>query len=99
MIIVSQDKSIIVNFNSVEAIEIGNPKENQFKGTIYARLMSDYFYKIGEYKTEERAKEVLQEIVKAYQVTKALKICENRLSAEDILEAIKGNFVFEMPLE
>lgn len=70
MIIVSQDKSVIVNFNNVEAIEIGNVEENQCKGTIYARLVSDYFYKIGEYKTEERAKEVLQEIIKtmiAYQ--------------------------------
>ena len=66
MIIVSQDKSVIVNFNNVEAIEIGNIEENQCKGTIYARLVSDYFYKIGEYKTEERAKQVLQEIIELY---------------------------------
>lgn len=66
MIIVSQDKSVIVNFNNVEAIEIGNVEENQCKGTIYARLASGYFYKTGEYKTEERAKEVLQEIIQAY---------------------------------
>lgn len=66
MIIVSQDKSVIVNFNNIEAIEIGNVEENQCKGIIYARLVSDYFYKIGEYKTEERAKEVLQEIINKY---------------------------------
>lgn len=63
MIIIGQDKSIVVNLNNVDAIEIGNFKENQYKGTIYARLSSDYFYKIGEYKTEERAKEVLREII------------------------------------
>lgn len=62
MITVSQDKSVVVNFNNVEAIEIGNVEENQHKGTIYVRLLSDYFYKIGEYSTEERAKEVLAEI-------------------------------------
>ena len=67
MIIVSQDKSVIVNFNNVEAIEIGNVEENQYKGTIYARLVSDYFYKIGEYKTEERAKEVLRKILEKYE--------------------------------
>lgn len=66
MIIISQDKTIIINFNNAEAIEIGNVEENQGKGIIYVRLKSDYFYEIGEYRTEERAKEVLQEIIEVY---------------------------------
>lgn len=97
MIIVSQDKSVIVNFNNVEAIEIGNVEENQGKGTIYARLMSDYFYKIGEYKTEERAKEVLQEIIKEYRLTEITKATINRVSDDVGALAIKNVFVYETP--
>lgn len=74
MIIVSQDKSVIVNFNNVEAIEIGNVEENQCKGIIYARLVSAYFYKIGEYKTEERALEVLNEIQQVFTTNKAMEL-------------------------
>lgn len=89
MIIVSQDESIIVNFNNVEAIEIGNVEENQCKGTIYARLMSDYFYKIGEYKTEKRAEEILTEITKEYQG------CNHESPYRGFVE----NRVYKMPLE
>ena len=97
MIIVSQDKSVIVNFNNAEAIEIGNVEENQCKGTIYARLVSDYFYKIGEYKTEERAKEVLQEIIKEYRLTEITKATINRVSDDVGALVIKEVFVYEMP--
>lgn len=100
MIIVNQDKSVIVNFNNVEAIEIGNIEENQCKGTIYARLVSDYFYKIGEYKTEERAKEVLQEIQNAIIGNKLIKIYSN---LGDIKKANRMGCVltpvYDMPLE
>ena len=74
MIIVSQDKDIIVNFDNVESIEVGNIEENQNKGVIYARLKSDYFYKIGEYTTEERAKEVLAEIITRYKNWENMKL-------------------------
>lgn len=66
MIIVSQDKTVTINSDYIESIEIGNIEENQSKGVIYARLKSDYFYKIAEYKTEERAKEVLEQILIKY---------------------------------
>lgn len=65
MIIIGQDKGIAVNFNNIDAIEIGNTR-NQYRETIYARLSSDYFYKIGEYKTEERAEEILRDIAHWY---------------------------------
>ena len=98
MIIVSQDKSFILNFNNIEAIEIGNPKENEFEGTIYARLMSNYFYKIGEYKRKERAKEVLALIYKIYSDQTLIKHInseyQNKLIAGD-----KNQYfdVYEMP--
>ena len=99
MIIVSQDKSVIVNFNNVEAIEIGNAEENYGKGIIFVRLKSDYFYRIGGYKTEERAKEVLQEIIKEYKGTEAFKACANRISDKVGTIAIEEGFAYEMPLE
>ena len=99
MLIVSQDRSFIVNFNNVEAIEIGNIEENQDTGTIYAKLVSDYFYKLGEYKIEERAKEVLQEIIKKHKGTEALKIAINRVSDNVGAFGIENTFVYEMPEE
>ena len=66
MIIVSQDKEVIVNFDNVENIWINNPLENnEGKFEIRAETYSNNML-IGEYKTEERAKEVLQEISNWY---------------------------------
>lgn len=98
MLIVSKDESVIVNFNNLEAIEIGNVEENQGKGIIYARLASDYFYEIGEYKTEERAKEVLREIMIA---TSIKQIDKKRVTKDEFdmyMKAIQFN-IYEMPKE
>lgn len=67
MIIVSQDKSKIINFENLEVIGIGNSLENDDGNfQILIETTSDNEMTIGEYKTEERAKEVLQEIIKGY---------------------------------
>ena len=70
MIIVSQDKKIIVNFNQLQEIEINTP------GTWNQKFYTIDTYPLGEgsknhirlakYKTEERAKEVLEEITQYY---------------------------------
>lgn len=76
MLIVNQDKEMIVNFDNVEYIWISNPDINDddfFK--IVAQAQSGNMI-IGRYKTEERAKEVLQEIVKEYENVKAIFDCE-----------------------
>ena len=67
MTIVSQDKELILNFKNIEAIGIGNPLEDDdgmFK--VLASTTSDNEYTLGRYATEERAKEVLQEIISKY---------------------------------
>ena len=67
MIIVNQDKELILNFENIEAIGMGNPLEDDdgmFK--VLASTTSDNEYTLGRYATEERAKEVLQEIIKVY---------------------------------
>lgn len=67
MIIVNQAKDMIVNFNNVESIDIAGDLD----GT--GKLPHEIYYetnskreKLGTYSTEERAKEVLKEIVKEY---------------------------------
>ena len=56
MLIVSQDKKEIVNFDSGFCLNILTGATKQ--------VINIDGHKIGEYKTEERAKEILEEIVK-----------------------------------
>ena len=84
MIIVSQDKEEIVNFDKVESIWIDSDEEGRF--TIEAT--ADTNSTLGYYKTKERAKEVLQEIIEIYR--------------EEIIHGSSGYFsstktVYDMP--
>lgn len=65
MIIVSQDKTKIVNFDNLIQIYITQDEEETANFIRYESVDSLYD-DLGEYKTEERAKEVLQEIIEAY---------------------------------
>ncbi len=62
MIIVSQDKETIINFESITRISIIPPVEERYKYSIAINGCLD----LGYYKTKERAKEVLQEIEETY---------------------------------
>ena len=62
MIIVSQDKMEIVNFQNIENIWISADEEGRF--TIEAT--ADTNTTLGYYSTEKRAKEVLQNIAMNY---------------------------------
>jgi len=62
VIIVSQDKETIVNFDNIAHIFIEKGSET----TIGYGKMSGCTETLGHYETEERAKEVLQEIVAKY---------------------------------
>ena len=67
MLIVSQDKDTITNFNNVDILGIGDPvDDNKNKFKMIVNTESDS-YVIAKYETEERAKEVLQEIIKKCQ--------------------------------
>lgn len=98
MIIVSQDKELILNFENIEAIGIGNPLEDDdgmFK--VLASTTSDNEYTLGKYKTEERAKKVLQEIVKQY---KNLITSYQKGRSDYPIETLMFNRnVYEMPVE
>lgn len=63
MIIVSQDKNTLVNFNNVDNIDIVADLTRAVSYSICYET-STKREELGEYETEERAREVLQEIIK-----------------------------------
>lgn len=87
MIIVSQRKDELVTFDRIESIWIEADEEGRF--TIEAT--ADTNSTLGTYSTEERAKEVLQEIVSKYKVT-----LYNPKTNETVVNVPK---VYEMPTE
>lgn len=73
MIIVSQDKKMLINFNSIVSVYVikncvsKDYVSEEDKGyNIDFATNEEINFVLATYKTEERAKEVLQEIIKAY---------------------------------
>lgn len=95
MIIISQDKTMILNFKNIEAIGIGNPledKDGKFK--ILCNTTSDNQYTMAEYETEERAKEILEDLIRLYR--KNFQVIGERGGVTDFIHPPK---VYEMPKE
>ena len=91
MIIVSQDKVANINYNNIEAIYMLKKDDK-----IEINVRGNYDYTIGKYKTEERAKEVLQEIIKTYVLTEQYKVEDERTRIKLMME---GVLLYEMPKE
>ena len=96
MIIVSQDKMEIFNFEEIFRLYVDNWSNEEFATEpncfcLKAEKSSDNMICafLGEYKTEERAKEVLQEIVSKYKAT-----LYNSKTNETVVNIPK---VYEMP--
>lgn len=90
MIIISQDKTLIMNFSNVYFIA------TEIEGTIItARINDKTTIILGKYATEERAKEVLQEIVEAYVDSKKSKEAQKIFG----YSVIPSNTYYEMPKE
>lgn len=87
MIIVSQNKRNIYNFDNVKSIDIVNNE-------IYISddILSDMGTCIANYETEERAKEVLQEIIKSYRHYRTAE-------CDGYTNVLEETAVFEMPKE
>ena len=96
MIIVAQSKKTIINFNEIQLVEI-NPPEAWKQGVysidtyINTENAQEFHIRLGKYNTEERAKEVLQEIVSKYKTT-----LYNLKTNETVVNVPK---VYEMPTE
>lgn len=66
MIIVSQEKDAILNFDNVIGIRTAIDIESYKETRIAIDTIEGERYYIARYSTEERAKEVLQEIIERY---------------------------------
>lgn len=73
MLIVSQDKDEIVNFNNIINIQMTDCDGDYVISAIALVGVDDFYRELGYYKTEERAKEVLQEIITRYKNWENLK--------------------------
>ena len=99
MIIVSQDKRSIYNFNNVKSIDI-------VRNEIYITddILADSGACIAKYTTEERAKEVLQEVIKRKALFELFKTAPKggREQTEMLEKFAQNNIIFdtyEMPKE
>ncbi len=101
MLIISQDKMEVYNFDEIFRLYVDNWSNEEFATEpncfcIKAEKSSDNMICafLGEYKTEERAKEVLQEIVKTYVLTEQYKVEDERTRIKLMMEGI---LLYEMP--
>lgn len=95
MIILNQNRDTIINFDNVNKIGL------QCNGTI---VMFNNSYDpqndcsdiLGRYESKERAKEVLEEIIKTYVLTEQYKVEDERTRINLMMEGI---LLYEMPVE
>lgn len=93
MIIVSQDKTKIINFDNMTRVYI-TFDEGDDDVCIRIETVDSLYEDLGYYKTEGRAKEVLQEIVKTYVLTEQYKVEDERTRIKLMMEGI---LLYEMP--
>ena len=96
MIIVSQNRKTIVNFNNICNIDVNSWGTGE-KFTIDCNDVSNFEILLGEYETEERAKEVLEALYNWFSVVDKFGSRTIRYD-EAIAQALTGQLrVFEMP--
>lgn len=82
MIIVSQNKDVIVNTNTIACIQTSKENIGNIEVILFNKVDIHNGLTIGEYKTEERAEEVFKELMERYRSWENLKygqpkgICE-----------------------
>lgn len=91
MIVISQDKKRIYNFDNIKLIEVLN--NDIF---IIDDILADEGPFLGTYESEERAQEVLQEIVKSTIETRKSQEINSLFGGPGI---IPSNTYYEMPEE
>ncbi len=96
MIIVGQIKNCITDDLNIYINRYKS--ENELMYTIENKE-----FKLAEYKTKERAKEVLEEIIRIYQANKLIECCKDIATQNQMTENFLKNgmipFKYEMPKE
>ena len=95
MIIVSQDKQKIINLENLIEIYITQdemyPSQDDIDGYyLRSEAVGGMYENLGKYDTEERAKEVLQEIIKSYRNYRTAE-------CDGYTNVLQETAVFEMP--
>ena len=90
MIIESQDKKAIHNFNNVLSLQI-EPTLKEYSIEVYDAINDGS--SLGIYSSEERAKEVLKEIWEFYEISKRYECSSNN----GITLFSEPKFAYEMP--
>ena len=100
MIILNQNRDEFVNFQNIMCVNITDCQEDGFlisAGFIVGR--DDNYRELGYYKTEERAKEVLEEVCIAYANMESIKIPGIRVKEDITNVMLLSNICYEMPKE
>jgi len=106
MIIVGQEKNIIVNFDNVMVIRVEKLNCSGIDNRHAIFVFDNYrnVFNVGIYATEERAKEVLQEIIEVFTDEEMFHINKSSLNNLDelaepkyILKPVSRPKVYEMP--
>lgn len=92
MIIVSQERDGIFNFDNILSIRTIVDIENNKNTIISIDVMGAERYFIAKYATEERAKEVLEEMTEKYEDIELAKYDRRSFATRD-------NFIYRMPKE
>lgn len=97
MIIVSQDKGKIINFDNMTRVYI-TFDEGDDDVCIRTETVDSLYEDLGYYKTEERAKEVLQDISSRYE---AIELCKREHRVSEIFGYTFADYtpIYEMPKE
>lgn len=98
MIIVEQEKTYLVNFNNVSQITLAvNEEENEYAAI--AQTIDKEEIALGVYGTEERVKEVLQEIQDSYCAFKILPFMNLSILNGYEGRDLKNLISYQMPKE
>ena len=95
MIIVSQDKEKIINFDNMTQVYITFDEDDDYV-CIRTETVDSLYEDLGYYKTEERAKEVLQDFSLRYE---AIELCKREHSMSNILGYTFADYtpIYEIP--
>lgn len=97
MIIVSQDKVQIINMDNTTRIFIQKLENEEYGIGADTNSAESHVWDLGYYKTEERAKEVLQQIAISYANIKMINIPNIKNGQWLTATELKRNIAYEMP--
>lgn len=96
MIIISQNKTIILNFDNVNVIAID---KDETKRQIFAKCNNTDIVILGEYATKERTEEVFQEIMLSYTTMELINTRQLQFKETIMGKDLTPCICYEMPEE